>query len=79
MRHGARRSLVWARTLLPLLGIAVAATVVALIFTPTVPVSVFGQTVEVGAVRPSFTLSGPGRPISSARGRWRRFSTSTDR
>ncbi len=61
MRHGARRSLVWARTLLPLLGIAVAATVVALIFTPTVPVSVFGQTVEVGAVRPSFTLSGPGQ------------------
>ena len=61
MSNGGRRALVWARTLLPLIAIAVAATVVALVFTPKVPVSVFGQTVEVGAVRPSLSLSGPGQ------------------
>ncbi len=42
--------------------IAVAALLVALFVTPTVPVSTFGQTVRVGAVAPSLGLgwSGPG-------------------
>ena len=44
-------------------GIALAAMVLALLVTPPVSVSAFGQTVEVGAVKPSFVLgiSGPGQ------------------
>lgn len=45
---------------LTLLALAVSALVVALLLTPTVSVSTFGQTVEVGAVPPSLSLSGPG-------------------
>jgi lysophospholipase L1-like esterase len=45
----------------PLVALALAATGVALQFTPTVPVAVFGQVVEVGAVRPTLSLSGPGQ------------------
>ena len=43
--------------------IALAAMVLALLVTPPVSVSAFGQTVEVGAVKPSFVLgiSGPGQ------------------
>lgn len=46
---------------LALLALAISALLVALTFTPSVSVSVFGQTVGVGAVRPTLTLSGPGR------------------
>lgn len=45
---------------LTLLGLAVSALIVALALTPAVSVSTFGQTVEVSAVPPSLSLSGPG-------------------
>ena len=45
---------------LTLLVLGVSALIVALALTPPVSVSTFGQTVQVSAVPPSLSLSGPG-------------------
>ena len=52
----------WLGRVIGALVLALVAMVVALAITPRVPVTVFGQVVEVGAVRPSLSLglSGPG-------------------
>jgi lysophospholipase L1-like esterase len=57
-----RRPAVWAGRLALVLAVALAAMTLALAVTPKASVSVFGQTVQVGAVAPSpdLGLSGPG-------------------
>ena len=57
-----RRSAVWAGRLALVLAVALAAMTLALAVTPKAGVSVFGQSVKVGAVPPSLGLglSGPG-------------------
>jgi lysophospholipase L1-like esterase len=53
----------WRRAVpvLLLVAVAAAALAAALMLTPTVSVSTFGQVVDVGAVPPSLSLSGPGQ------------------
>jgi lysophospholipase L1-like esterase len=60
MRSFSRPSVALARPVAALVAVALAALVVALAATPPVSVSAFGQTVDVSAVSPNLSLSGPG-------------------